>query len=106
MSKKKAAVKNDALAVVKPGQLSLSDIGKIVLRDADNAVQDQVARTIRNIAEHVISRQRYYMKTIEENQHMLAEFKRKQKAIADGEFTVNKFDGTVKFNDDTLERLG
>ena len=106
MKKKKATSKSTALVPVKRDQLTLADIGSIVLRDAEETVRQQIQATIIRQAEAVIGRIMYWKKHIEESQFWLSEFERKQEAIQKGQFTVNKWDGTVTFNDPTLQNLG
>jgi hypothetical protein len=97
-------------ALVKVGKkthhLTLADVGALVMRDAEATVRQQIQENILRIAEHVIGRIQYWQGQIDKAKFTLNEFQRKANAIEAGEFTVNKFDGTVTFNDPTLERLG
>lgn len=87
-------------------ELTLADVGALVLRDAEDTVRQQIQQTITRQAEHVLGRIQYWRGQIDKDKHMLAEFERKRKAIEAGEFQVNKYDGTVTFNDHSLETLG
>ena len=93
-------------SLVKKVDFTLADIGAIVLRDAEETVRLQITNTIRSQAEAVLGRILYFKKKIEEDKFYLSEFERKAKAIQDGEFSVNKYDGSIAFNDPTLEKLG
>lgn len=107
MSKKRnALVHKPKTLPVRKKDFTLADLGALVLSDAEKRVQEQIQNTVTNIAEHVVSRIRYWQKEEEKCQHFIAEFRRKAAALEKGEFTVNKWDGTVTFNDHTLETLG
>ena len=106
--KRKPSKKSTALVVVgkERHRLSLADVGALVLKDAEETVRQQIQENITRIAEHVIGRIQYWKKQLDQNTFMLAEFERKRAAILQGEFSVNKFDGTVTFHDQSLEKLG
>lgn len=104
-TKQKLLTSGPTITVKGKRELTLADVGALVMREADETIRAQIQDTILHIGEGVAGRIHYWEGQIEAAKFMLQEFQRKRAAIEAGEFQVNRHTGAVTFNDESLEKL-